>query len=106
MSDISVDVDKEGFLVSLTDWSPQVASELAASEGITLTDEHWCVINVVRDYYARYHLSPETRVLVKLVGRELGEDKGRSIYLMQLFSGKPAKLVSKISGLPKPRNCE
>jgi len=106
MSTISVDVDKEGFLVSLSDWSPQVAIELAAAEDITLTDEHWQVIELVRDYYDRYHLAPATRVLVNLVGRQLGEDKGRSIYLMRLFSGKPAKLVSKIAGLPKPANCD
>lgn len=100
------DVDKEGFLRHLADWSPEVAGKLANDEGIELTNEHWHIIHVVRDYYDAYHISPATRVLVKLVREQLGDDKGESIYLMQLFSGKPAKLVSKIAGLPKPANCD
>ena len=36
---------------------------------------------------------------------KLGADKGRSISLLSLFPGSPAKLGSKIAGLPKPDNC-
>lgn len=102
----SPSLDKEGFLRDLDDWSPEVAETLALTDGIRLTAEHWEVIRLVRDYYRSYHLAPATRVLVKLVGERLGPEKGQSIYLMQLFSGKPAKLVSKIAGLPKPANCD
>jgi len=42
---------------------------------------------------------------VKFCRLKLGADKGRSIYLMSLFPGSPAKLGSKIAGLPKPDNC-
>ncbi len=45
------------------------------------------------------------RPLVKYCALKLGPDKGRSIYLMSLFPGSPAKLGSKIAGLPKPDNC-
>ncbi len=99
-------VDKEGFLRNLDDWTPEVAVLLAEADNIALTDAHWCIINIARDYYARYQIAPATRVLVKIVREQLGPDKGQSIYLMQLFTGKPAKLVSKISGLPKPANCD
>lgn len=99
-------LDKEGFLRRLADWSPEVAVALARDEGIELTDEHWQIIRIVRDYYNDYHIAPATRVLVKIVGEQLGADKGKSIYLMRLFSGKPAKLVCKIGGLPKPPNCD
>ncbi len=103
---MSLEVDKEGFLRSYQDWQPHIAPELAASEEIELTDEHWEVIYLVREYYDRYHVSPTSRVLSKIVGEKLGQDKGRSIYLMSLFSAKAAKLVAKISGLPKPNNCD
>lgn len=99
-------VDKDGFLRNLTDWSEDVAQELANQDEINLSEEHWEIINLVRDYYSQYKLSPITRTLVKIVKREFGGDKGNSIYLMQLFSSKPAKLVSKIAGLPKPSNCD
>jgi len=50
-------------------------------------------------------LSPATRALISLVKRDLGKEKGRSVYLMKLFRGSPAKMASKLAGLPKPDNC-
>ncbi len=98
--------DKEGFLRNLSDWNREVAALLAEKEGIDLTIAHWEVIDLVRDYYAAYRISPVTRVLVRVVRDRLGEDKGSSIHLMKLFGGKPARTVSKIAGLPKPANCD
>jgi tRNA 2-thiouridine synthesizing protein E len=103
---MKLNLDKEGFLRDLSDWNPEVAEVLAKNEEITLSGSHWQIINLVRDYYQQYQISPVTRVLVKITREKLGEDKGNSIYLMQMFSGKPAKLVSKIAGLPKPANCD
>ena len=102
---MSLKVDKEGFLVSLDDWNEQAAETLAAAENITLTEEHWAVIKLLRQFYQEFELSPAMRPLVKYIGQHLGEDKGKSIYLMKLFPGSPAKLASKIAGLPKPDNC-
>jgi tRNA 2-thiouridine synthesizing protein E len=45
------------------------------------------------------------RTLVKYTSKELGAQKGRSIYLLKLFPGNPARLACKIAGLPKPPNC-
>jgi tRNA 2-thiouridine synthesizing protein E len=103
---VSVPLDKEGFLQNYLDWQPELAPDLAAAEGIELSDAHWEVIYLVRDYYQQYHISPTSRVLAKVVGDKLGADKGKSIYLMQLFTSKSAKLVAKIAGLPKPNNCD
>jgi tRNA 2-thiouridine synthesizing protein E len=103
---MKLNLDKEGFLRDLSDWNPDVAEVLAKNEEITLSGSHWQIIDLVRDYYQQYQISPVTRVLVKITRKKLGEDKGNSIYLMRLFSGKPAKLVSKIAGLPKPANCD
>ncbi|SDK15028.1 TusE/DsrC/DsvC family sulfur relay protein [Microbulbifer yueqingensis] len=110
MSNISVEgreipLDKEGFLRNLDDWSPAVADALAKAEGIELTDAHWEIIELLRDFYHEFELSPAMRPLVKYVGLQLGSDKGRSIYLMKLFPGSPAKVGSRIAGLPKPTNC-
>ncbi len=97
--------DKEGFLRHLKDWTPQVARQIAAAEQLELTDAHWEILYLLRDYYAEFDSSPAMRPLVKYCARKLGNDKGRSIYLMSLFPGSPAKLGSKIAGLPKPDNC-
>lgn len=101
----SIELDQEGFLVHLDDWNEQVASELAKREDILLTPEHMAVIHAVRKFHATYQLSPAMRPLVKFIGLELGADKGNSLYLLQLFPGSPAKLISKLAGLPKPDNC-
>jgi tRNA 2-thiouridine synthesizing protein E len=103
---MELNLDREGFLRELNDWNEDVAKALAANEGIMLSDDHVEIIDLVRRYYDQYQISPVTRVLVKLVREQMGEAKGNSIHLMQLFSGKPAKLVSKIAGLPKPANCD
>ena len=103
---MELNLDREGFLKELNDWNEDVAKTLAANEGITLSDDHVEIIDLVRRYYDQYQISPVTRVLVKLVREQMGEAKGNSIHLMQMFSGKPAKLVSKIAGLPKPANCD
>jgi tRNA 2-thiouridine synthesizing protein E len=72
--------DKEGFLRKLGGWTPRIATEIADS-------------------------SPSMRPLVKYIRLKLGEEKGKSIYLLSQFPGSPAKIGSKIAGLPKPDNC-
>lgn len=100
-------LDKDGYLKQLADWDGDAANALAAAAGITLNEEHWAVIDVLRAFYAEYRISPATRVLVKTVGRALGADKGNSAYLMQLFPAQqsPALIIAKIAGLPRPTNC-
>lgn len=105
INDSTLETDKEGYLTRLEDWSPEVAERLAQQEGITLTPEHWEVLEALRAFYREFELSPAMRPLVKWVGQTLGADKGRSIYLMQLFPPSPAKIANKIAGLPRPNNC-
>lgn len=105
IADNYIPLDQEGFLQNLQDWNTEAAAILAENENIVLTDQHWEVLNLVRQYYQDYQSSPANRALVKYVGLQLDKDKGRSIYLLSLFPDSPAKLASKIAGLPKPDNC-
>jgi tRNA 2-thiouridine synthesizing protein E len=98
-------LDKEGYLVDLADWSPEVASALAAREALQLTPAHWEVINLLRGFYAEHGLSPMMRILVKQMKLAYGSEKGSSMYLMALFPEYPALIASKIAGLPRPTNC-
>lgn len=100
-----IDLDKDGFLVNLTDWSDSVAIALAEHENLTLTAAHFEIIHALRRFHAQYQLSPAMRPLVKYIGQELGKEKGSSLYLLSLFPNSPAKLASKLAGLPKPDNC-
>ncbi len=98
-------IDREGFLKDLSDWNPEVAVALAQQESISLDPSHWEILNLLRVFYQRHQISLASRALVSLVRRELGADKGTSIYMMKLFQGNPAKMAYKIAGLPKPDNC-
>ncbi|MEX1197140.1 MAG: TusE/DsrC/DsvC family sulfur relay protein [Pseudohongiellaceae bacterium] len=102
-----VPLDRDGYLKHLDDWSETVAEQLAAAEGITMTPAHWEIIRVLRAFYQETQHSPANRALARLIARELGAEKGRSIYLMSLFRGRgsPALLSTRIAGLPRPRNC-
>ena len=98
-------LDNDGHLQHLSDWSEQVAQQLAASENIVLSAAHWEIILLLKEFHKRYALSPPMRPLVKYIAQQLGKEKGRSIYLMQLFPPSPARVASKIAGLPRPENC-
>lgn len=100
-----IELDAEGFLINLSDWSEPVAHHLARAEGLVLEDAHLEILYVLRRFHSQFQLSPAMRPLVKYVGQELGREKGSSIYLLSLFPGSPAKLASKLAGLPKPDNC-
>lgn len=101
----TIATDKEGYLKELDDWSEHVASKIAQQENIMLTEKHWEMIAIIKEFYTTFELSPAMRPLVKYTASKLGKEKGTSIYLMQLFPGSPAKLLSKIAGLPRPKNC-
>jgi tRNA 2-thiouridine synthesizing protein E len=101
----AIEVDEEGYLVNRTDWNEDVAKEMAKADNCDLTQNHWEVINFLREYYEEYQIAPAVRVLTKAIGKKLGADKGNSKYLYELFPYGPAKQACKYAGLPKPTGC-
>ena len=95
----------EGYLQNYDDWTPEIAEDIAAELNISLTPERWFVINFLRNFYDKYHTSPSIRALVTALKIEVGEDVGNSRYLQKLFPDGPAKIATKIAGLPKPVRC-
>lgn len=102
---VQLDLDKDGFLKNHNQWNKQTAIKLAAQDGLNLTDEHWQIIMLVRQFYQQYHTSPAIRVLVKALKQQYGLEKGNSLYLQSLFPKGAAKQVARIAGLPKPVKC-
>ena len=101
----SIELDKDGYLAALNDWSPEVATALAMQNDIELTPDHWEILQLLRNFYEEFQLSPATRPLIKYTALKLGAEKGNSLHLNRLFNGTPAKLAAKLAGLPKPTNC-
>lgn len=93
------EVDEDGFLQEPTVWNEAVAADFATSEGVSsLTEDHWKIINYLRNYYLQFGIAPMIRKLCKETGFKLNE-----IY--QLFPSGPAKGACKLAGLPKPTGC-
>ena len=101
----SYETDEEGYLANLSDWSSDVAGHMVELDDCDLTDNHWEVINFLREYYEEYQIAPAVRVLTKAIGKRLGKEKGNSKYLYELFPYGPAKQACKYAGLPKPTGC-
>ncbi|MDK2824030.1 MAG: dissimilatory sulfite reductase related protein [Clostridia bacterium] len=94
-----IETDEDGFIVNLEDWNEDVALALAKTEQVEeLTEDHWKVVNYLKDYYKEYGIAPMVRKVVKQTGFSLKE-----IY--ELFPTGPAKGACKIAGLPKPTGC-
>lgn len=96
----SYELNQEGFLEHPEEWSDEVAAALAsAAEGIEqLTEEHWAVINFIRQFYLDNNLAPMVRKVCQTTGFPL-----KRIY--ELFPSGPAKGACKVAGLPKPDGC-
>ena len=99
------EIDEEGFLLKIDDWSEEIAIAMAAEDDIELSSEHWEVINFLREYFEEYEFAPAVRILTKAIAKKLGNDKGNSRYLYSLFPYGPAKQGCRFAGLPKPTGC-
>ncbi len=100
-----IEHDEEGYITTLSDWSKELAELIAKEENIDMNDEHWEVVNFLREYYEEYQIAPAVRVLIKAIRKSFGKEKGNNDYMYELFPYGPAKQACKIAGLPKPTGC-
>lgn len=96
---VTVEADEEGYLLE-ANYADEVASAIAQAEGITLTDEHWAVINYLRDQYREHGQTPNYRNMLKDLAELLPQYDSKTLY--DLFPGGPAKQGVRLAGLPKP----
>jgi len=87
-------VDEEGFLVQQGTWTKAVAQTLAQDEMMgDLTEEHWRLIDCVRQYYLEFETVPPVRMVVRRTSLSL-----RRIH--ELFPNGFSKGVCKVAGIP------
>lgn len=97
----SIETTDSGYLVNYTDWNEDVARQLAEIEGIELTEQHWDILNYLRDEYINNNQhQPMERVLLKDLGKKWGS-KPSSKDVYKLFPLAPTKQGTKIAGLPE-----
>ena len=99
VGDITLEIDEDGFIQEPERWNQDVALALAKTEGVEeMTEEHWKLVNYLREYYLEYGIAPMIRKLCKATGFKLNK-----VY--ELFPSGPAKGACKVAGLPKPTGC-
>lgn len=99
-----IETTPTGFLVNVGDWNEQIAEVIAEQEGISLTDQHWDVINYLRDEYINNGGNqPNTRNMVKAMAKLWNDKSVSAKNLYALFPGDPSKQAGRISGLPESR---
>ena len=105
VNDKYVDTTESGFLTDAAQWNESVAVAIAGQLGIRLEDAHWEVIHQLRAYHSQFNHLPNARMFVKLMQKQLGAEKGNSIYLHRLFPDSAVRVACQIGGLPKPPGC-
>jgi tRNA 2-thiouridine synthesizing protein E len=97
---MALNVDGDGFLLNMGDWTPEMMHELAAQDNVTLNDDHIHYIMSAREFYAEYQTVPPIREFAKQHGMDR---KAQPLY--DLFETGPMKRIAKYGGLSKPTGC-
>ena len=93
---------ENGFLESLDDWDRDVAQVIAAAEGLVLAQDHWDVIEYLRDAYINHNgEQPNNRAILKAMQDKWPGRKVDNKTLFDLFPGNPSKQAGKLAGLPE-----
>lgn len=93
----NINLNPEGYLLDLNQWSPEIAEHIAQEEGIELGEEHWPVLKFLQEQHRQ-----EVALSIRKVGKS-GIVNIKEFYA--LFPGGPLKKASRIAGIPKPASC-
>lgn len=99
-----VERDAAGYLTDPASWSVEFAEHVAAEQGITLTPEHFAVIEFMRAYNDEHGIMADVRFVLKFLGKEHGTNKaGAQKVLFGLFPYGYVSQACKIAGMKQPR---
>jgi len=102
----TIELSEAGWLLNLDEWSEELAAQIAINEKVPeLTEEHWNIIKMAREYFTANGTVCEPRAFSKLMKKEYGKDKSDQKYIYSLFPTGLIKCANKIAGLPRPKGC-
>jgi tRNA 2-thiouridine synthesizing protein E len=92
-------LDNDGFFNEVSNWNPEMAGELADRNELgPLNEDHWRIIEFVREYYQSHGVGPP----VVRIGKALGLSPSR---ICELFPCGIARGAYRLAGLPRPMGC-
>ena len=92
-----LNVTEEGYLTDFSQWSKEIAIDLAKDNGIELTDKHWEVIA-----YLQEKQNNNEPLSIRGI-KKSGVINIKEFY--SLFLCVPLKKSTLIAGIPKPKSC-
>ncbi len=102
----TIKLSEAGWLENLDEWSEELAAEISKNENIAeLTQEHWDIIHLAREYFTDNGSVCEPRNFTKLMKEKYGKDRSSQKYIYSLFPTGLIKCANKIAGLPRPKGC-
>lgn len=94
--------DSHGFMTEFDAWNEDIAREMAAEEGLELTECHWKVIHFLRDYYYTYETPPSPQVVLKTLADKLIDNVHCTRKnLERVFPKGGCKQACRLAGLPR-----
>jgi len=90
---------QDGYLKEMSSWSRDIAEKLAKENDIgPLCEEHWVIIDYIKDYYQKYQIGPSIVKISKRTGFS-------SKKICELFPCGVARGAYRLAGLPRPSGC-
>ena len=90
--------DGDGYLVDMSDWTPEIGRAMAETDGVELDEVKWNQILKAREYFDEFSVVPPIRKFAKYMGED---QKG----MFKMWHTGPMKPITKYGGLPKPTGC-
>jgi TusE/DsrC/DsvC family sulfur relay protein len=97
---VEIEIDEDGFIQEPEKWNKAVAEDIAKeeSDACPMDEDHWKLVDYLRNYYIEFGIAPAIRMLTKKTGFDLK-------YMYVMFPKGPAAGACKVAGLPKPTGC-
>ena len=101
-----IQIDPDGYLVNVDDWSTAVTEHMAEADDLELLGDHWLLIDFLNRFYTEFQIAPELPVLARNLCKDQHDCRWTRKYIRQLFPGG-AKTACRYAGLPAPvgRSC-
>lgn len=95
-----IELRADGCLQNMNDWTPNLAETMASVDGLVLTEQHWDVLNIMREYYKEYNTSPILKLLRREISKQYGKERSTVEALDVLFPQGVQKQASRLAGVP------
>jgi tRNA 2-thiouridine synthesizing protein E len=102
-----IELDAEGYLIDLADWSAALSERMAEDDGLVLTNDHWLLIDFLHRFYKAYHIAPELPILSRRLCKDQRDCRWTRKYIKRLFPDG-ARTACRYAGLPAPvgKSCD